>query len=527
MRERRSGQAIILLLLALGIFLLGAVGLAVESSLYFTHRQMAQAAADAAAQAAMSSIFARTNTGANLMDGTPFVCDSSGTDLHTPCHFARQHGFGRPGSNDAISVDFPQNIPGVGNLSSDTPNMVGVTIARTVTAGLLQFIGVQATTIRARGVAAIVIELSPVPILVMHPDAPDALDINGNPSITICGGPTRSIQVNSVNAGSYGVRGKANTIDLSGAGPDSTTPFSCDGSGGEFGNHGGPFDFSAPSNGYPGGTLLPTDAYQKTLPIDDPLAIPIPVSAEPTNPGAPAVAPYTIPGEGVGGASGCQRPSGRTCTVYSPGEYAGGMVIKGDMALLNPGLYYMNGGGFKILSNGVVHMAPCTVANQDLVFGCGIMIYNDPQSSGDIFEFAANAGKIQGTYYSQDLTALGLTISCSGNCFQGSPEVAPYYGVIFMNRRSTSFAQVHVLGGGAGITVAGTIYLTNSFQPGKGDLAGSSAFQRLQFQGGPGSSTQIVGRILVDSLGMGGNPDITMTLNPNSALPVRKLALVR
>ena len=49
MRNSRTGQAVILLLLALGIFLLGAVGWAVESSLYYTHRQMAQAAADAAA----------------------------------------------------------------------------------------------------------------------------------------------------------------------------------------------------------------------------------------------------------------------------------------------------------------------------------------------------------------------------------------------------------------------------------------------------------------------------------------------
>ena len=197
MRNSRTGQAVILLLLALGIFLLGAVGWAVESSLYYTHRQMAQAAADAAAQAAITSIYSRTNTGSNLMDGTPFTC-ANGTDLRTPCHFARQHGFGVAGGSDLIEVDFPSSIDGVGDLSAETPAIVGVTISRPFTSGLTQLVGGLGATIRARGVAAILIEISPVPILVMHPDLPEAMSINGNPQITICGGPPRSIQVNSV-----------------------------------------------------------------------------------------------------------------------------------------------------------------------------------------------------------------------------------------------------------------------------------------------------------------------------------------
>ncbi len=338
MRDRHSGQALILLLLALGIFLLGAVGIAVESALYYTHRQMAQAAADAAAQAAMTSIFGRTNTGANLLDGTPFTCDSSGTDLRTPCHFARQHDFGRPGDNDIIDVAFPSSIPGVGNLSDDVANPIAVEviISRPFTTGLLQFIGVQAATIRVRGVAAILVELSPVPILIMHPDDVDTFEIDGGPTVTICGGPPRSIQVNSVNNTSFvvsGVGGGSNFIDLSGAGPDSTTSISCDGSGGEFGNHGGPFNFSAVSNGYPGGTLLPVDSYIKTLPIDDPLAIPMP--NDPGNPGPPLLPPNpNIPGGGVGAINGCQLPVTEFCTLYYPGEagHCGGAHRAGQAA---------------------------------------------------------------------------------------------------------------------------------------------------------------------------------------------------
>ncbi len=523
MRNSRTGQAVLLLLLALGISLMGAVGWAVESSLYYTHRQMAQAAADAAAQAAITSIYSRTNVGANLMDGTPFTC-TNGADLRTPCHFAQQHGFGLAGSTDVIRVEFPTSIDGVGNLSGDTPAAVSVTISRPFRSGVSALLGLvaQDVDVRAQGTAAMVIENSPVPILVMHPDEPDAFHINGNPTIEICGGPPRSIQVNSISDSSVDIRGNANLIDLSGAGPGGS-PLGCNGSGGEFGNHGGPFNFNAAQNGYPGGTLLPATngAYIKTLPVDDPLAIPIPT--DPVTP-ADSGSTFTVNGQGLGAANGCQRPTNRTCTVYRPGVYNNDISVKNDMALFLPGLYYIRG-GFSIEANGVVHMAPCTAPDPDT--GCGVTIYLKAQNANDVVDIGANAGRIQGNTYSQNLTALGSTVSCSGNCLQGPPLAAPYWGVVFMADRSTNFAQNHSFNGTGGLTLAGTLYFTSSSQLGKADLAGSNAYQTLSLSGNSGSSTQIIGQILVDALDMSGNSTIRMTLNPNAILPIRKLALVR
>lgn len=521
MRHTRSGQAVLLLLLALGIFLIGSVGLAVESSLYYTHRQMMQAAADAAAQAAITSIYSRTNTGSNQMDGTPFTC-TNGSDARTPCHFARQHGIGLAGSGDVIDVGFPTSIDGVSDLSNDTPAIVSVTITRPFNSSLTSLIGGTGAAVSVRGVAAILIEISPVPILVMHPDWPESFHINGNPTIQICGGPPRSIQVNSLANDSVDIDGNSNLVDLSGAGPGGTL-LGCNGTGGEFGNHGGPFNFSASQNGYPGGTLLPaTDqAYLKTLPIDDPLAVPMP-----TDPAVPSTSgsTTTIVGGGVGAVSGCQRPSNRTCTVYSPGLYTSDISIKNDMALLLPGVYYVQG-GFSIEANGIVHMAPCTVPDPDT--GCGVIIYIKPQNAADIVDIQSNAGKIQGVAYSQNLTAAGVTLPCTGNCIQGPPEAAPYWGVVFMVDRSTTYAQTHSFQGGGGLTISGTLYFTNSFLPGKADLTGNSAFQTVTLQGTPGSTTQVVGQILVDSLEMAGNATIRMTLNPNAVHPIRKLALIR
>src|ERR1700675_2264450 len=91
--KEEDGQAIILVVLAMSIFLLGAIGLAIDGSNLYAHRQMAQAAADAAAQAAIMSIFDGTSGAgaASFVDtpGTSFTCTT--TDAKTPCVYARSN----------------------------------------------------------------------------------------------------------------------------------------------------------------------------------------------------------------------------------------------------------------------------------------------------------------------------------------------------------------------------------------------------------------------------------------------------
>ncbi len=278
-------------------------------------------------------------------------------------------------------------------------------------------------------------------------------------------------------------------------------------------------------NGYPGGTLLPNtdDTYLQTLPIDDPLALPMP-----TDPSVPGMSGTRNPSV-VGGTGGCPLPSTQKCVLFTPGLFTADVSIKNEMALLRPGIYYIRG-GFSIEANGIVHMEPCvdsSSSNWSPDTGCGVLIYLDPQNANDIVDIWANAGQLQGVAYSQTLTVNGQPVSCTGNCLQGPPEAAPYFGVVFMVDRSTTFAQTHTFQGGGGLTIAGTLYFTNSFLPGKADLAGSSSYQTVTLQGTPGSTTQVVGQILADSLELGGNSTIRMTLNPNSVHPIRKLALIR
>src|SRR5436189_5410913 len=101
-RNPEKGQAIILVLVALSIFLLGAVGLAIDASQMYAQRQMAQAAADSAAQAGIMSIFDKKNTAAfNNAFGAPgaalFKCTCANVGLR-PCRYALRNGVG--GSSD-------------------------------------------------------------------------------------------------------------------------------------------------------------------------------------------------------------------------------------------------------------------------------------------------------------------------------------------------------------------------------------------------------------------------------------------
>src|SRR2546426_1698424 len=135
MRQRKqSGQAIVLVVLAVGLVLMGGLGLAVDAGQLYGHRQMAQVAADAAAQAGILSIYSNTNTGTNLFGSegvTGFNC-TNGSDTRSPCQYARVNGFGLTGSADVVHVDFPTAVSG-GTLSTRfTPAAVHILIPRPV-----------------------------------------------------------------------------------------------------------------------------------------------------------------------------------------------------------------------------------------------------------------------------------------------------------------------------------------------------------------------------------------------------------
>ncbi len=496
-REGEEGQATVLVLLAMGIFLIGAVGLATDGSHLFAQRQMAQAAADAAAQAGIMSIYDGTQL-TTLAPGDTFSCTT--TDTRTPCAYARLNGFGAT-AGDTVTVDVPTAAPIGVDLSSDPVNQLRVTVQRSVNTTLLRFLGTSASTIRATATAGIVNVISPVPLVITHPSMANALSMNGTTGIKICGGPSQSIQVNSSNPSAYAGGG---TVDLSHAGlldsGNCTT-----GTGADFGIFGG-------STTNPGSVSLGSKPgkYMHSSPIGDPYA-----SVFPSGPPVPTTVGTTRTISN--GTEGCTLP---TCKEYSPGLYVGGINESSNntMEVFKPGLYYIQGGGFK-LKNTTAITCPAGLCTSDADTGSGMVIYNtgpagNPTNAG---VFDINTG----------VTAKFMGAGISTASPPASPS-GPYYGILFFQDRNsvahTTNNNSHTFGQGNGcFDLVGTIYITNTVATMKAD---ANHYQLITYNGTPCSSTVNQGEIIVSALSIVGTTNINMQLYPFSFLKIRKVALI-
>jgi len=307
---------VILLVVAMSLLLIGALGLAIDGGQIYAQRQMAQAAADAAVQAGIMSIFDGTNaTSANPFGtgATPIASSAcTTTDLRTPCVYARNNGFGGTAA-DTVTLSFPATVSGV-TLSSATVPAFAVTVQRTLKTGLIQFLGAATSSIIAKGTAGLVGTVSPDSIIILGSGA-NALQVTGSGSVNVTGG---GIAINSANADAVTVSGTstiaASVIDIVGgisiAGSASTTPAAVTG----------------------------------TTPVADPLAS-LP---------APAVGSCTFTNYSLSGIA--------TATI-GPGTYCGGISVGNSANLtLTAGNYIINGGGLSFSGAAIVN-------------GSGVMFY--------------------------------------------------------------------------------------------------------------------------------------------------------
>src|SRR5207253_639573 len=108
-RTGESGQAILFLLLALGIALLGAVAFSVDFGNTWFHRQSAQSAADAACTAGVMDLLVDSQGGATghqgFTNGTAFNCAPGSTA--SPCKYARFNGYNSDGTGIWLRLSSP------------------------------------------------------------------------------------------------------------------------------------------------------------------------------------------------------------------------------------------------------------------------------------------------------------------------------------------------------------------------------------------------------------------------------------
>jgi Flp pilus assembly protein TadG len=511
-RRNRSegGQAALLVILGVSLFLLGAVGLAVDGSQLYAQRQMAQSTADAAALAGILGIF----------DGTTTITsahDCATTETTSPCWYAHQNGFGTTSGTgaDIVHVDPSPGVPVNGQTS---PTELQVTITRPVTMTLTKMVGLSLFNVKASSTAAVVNIVSPVPIIITHPTLTQSLSMNGTTGIKICGGPQRSIQVNSSDANAFAPP-SSGSVDLTGAGPDDTNG-NCFGGGaipsgkggGDFATHGGP----APPQGR---VLLGNKGHYvyPASPIPDPLiGVPapgVPTTSPPSGGQSCSVLGHcsSCPASGFSGSP----PS--TCQEYLPGNYSGGLSPSKD-GFFDPGIYYMSGGGFTLKN---ITVAMCSVGTgsgqctADTNTGSGMLIYD----AGSTPTSTSTGGFAISTNVYAKLLGAGISTA--------TPPTAPsspYYGILFFEQRNAD-AQTHKLGQGNGcFDLVGTVYITNTLSIMQGS---ASHYQGVEYAGTPCSSTISQGEIIVSALTLKGTAQINMSLYPTALITVQQIALVQ
>ena len=421
-----EGQVSVLVVLAVGLFLLLFVGFGVDMTNLFFHRQTAQNAADAACVAAGTDMYVNqinggSAAGGGFKAGTTFDC--SGNSAYAPCQYAALNGYSSPSATplpantetNGVHVSFPASVPGVVPADSTITGpypFVEVDVydeVKVYFASLLS--GTPTQTVHALAKCGLLTAQAPVPIIVLDPICTHAFEIQDtSATLQIIGGPSKSVQVNSNNstcaaATSQGGCSAGGTVDLQYGGTNFT--------GSDFGVYGAP---TAAPSGFKPGT---TGAWLHGTPIGDPWANLIaPAVPSTVNPPTKLVGvpPYsTSPGH-IQYEDGCPDLT-NGCTEYSPGLYTNPIVVIGYTAIFDPGIYYVTGSqssggycgtvgfgcitkptgqcraGFIVDSNGVVRPADPTEAAGDGSYGT--LFYFSTAGGGNYESafFGANAGK--------------------------------------------------------------------------------------------------------------------------------------
>lgn len=378
-RRDDSGQVSILVVLAVGLFLIMFVGFGVDMTNLFLHRQMAQNAADAACVAGVRDLLAELNTGPTIplpkvcqdTGSNAYVCGnlpaspaylptsypctgkSSGAVNHTgtataPCVYAALNGYSSPSAaipavgveSNYVQVGFPLSIPGAvapdptvgGNYPYFQADVYdGVKVYFSSWAG-----GASTQVVHALAKCGLQQLQGPVPMLILDPIDPHTYTLKGTPAVRIIGGPTQSIQVNSTDPVAAYFQDAAVSTDLTQGGPTD--------SGSTFGVTGGPVTAPTEFLTNPPGTWQPG-----TAPIPDPFAAVPP----PPDPGAAGKVTNGV----LYGVNGCPAA---TCTEFTAGDYFGGITCKNATCIFDPGVYYVGTGGLNLDSNSTVRPSTAT-----------------------------------------------------------------------------------------------------------------------------------------------------------------------
>src|SRR5207245_5486920 len=289
--------------------------------------------------------------------------------------------------------------------------------------------GTQKIPVRSRAVAEGGWKAGTMGILILDPTGSGALTVVGNGVMSVVGAP---LIVDS-NAADGGTTAGSGTVSVA-----SNTEMDFSGSPGVSGS---------------GSWIGPIMTNQ--TPVPDPLLY----LPEPSASGATVQKKVNVAGN-------------QTVTI-SPGAYSGGIKVSGQASLImNPGIYYMVGGGFSFTGQGSL------TAN-------GVMIVNLPSSNSDI-----------------------ININGTGAINMSPMTTGIYRGILLWQQRS-SYNTINVTGNGTS-QISGTFY---------------AAHGTLNV-GGNGAQDVLGSQYISYDMKVNGNGNFAVNWNPDKVARVRILPLV-
>jgi hypothetical protein len=395
---------------------LAFVAIAVDGGWLLELRRKSQATADAAALAAAETLFREYPQYYGL--------DVNGNAADAARSIAAANGFNNDGTTSVVNVrTAPDKFSGGPNLGKPIPSGVAeVVVQYNQKRYFSSIIGSGTIPVPARAVAAGSWKAADVAIHVLDLHRPSSLNATGESSVTVRGA---KVIVNSDAPDAMNSNGgtvSAPTFDVTGGS-------SISGSKGSF-------------NG---------DINYGTPPEPDPLRhIPEPISS---------------------GSENRVQFSNGTRTV-SPGTYRGGISVSGRGTLhMEPGIYFMDGGGFDFSGQGDLN------ANR-------VMIFNAPTKSSDV-----------------------VSITGTGSIIMSPPTEGTYKGLtLFQDRES---ANTMTVSGGGYMDIVGTFY-----------AAGGT------LKVGGGGDGRVGSQYISRFLEIVGNGGLRIDYNPDQAIPARTLHLI-
>lgn len=531
-----SGQAALSVALLLSLFLLGVLGLAVDVTNIWFHRQAAAAAADAACQAGAVDMLAQ-NSGLSLPStgftpGTSSDCAQSSTS--TMCAYANFNDYNGTGLNsnaasNSVSWTFPSSVAGVTPGQGAHPYMA-LSISENVKTYLMPLLtGSHYQNINVTTTCGIALVSSAAPMVVLNPTMSGAFTYSGGGKLKIVGGPSRGLQVNSSSA--TGILWSASgIIDLSKGGPNQT--------GSDVAIVGGPTiaPTNGSSNGYAGGT---TGTWKSNvLPVADPFG----------SVGSPASVKNLVPTTTTSGTwvayktDGCPDHSGGTgnpahaCKEFGPGYYPSGINLSSVMndystAIFLPGVYYLNGSVVAGGSNSIRVGKPSGYQQTD-----GVMFYfltGSLSLSGCSGCSNSGVDNVNSTDLTCDGSAppasIGMASTIYGNVLYGQCTTNGTYwdsggdtsdsrgspgsrGIVMFQDHSNTTQPI--FSGSGALAFSGALYFHSTSY---GDV--------LNLSGGASSGTFILGEIITDQINLSGSGTVNLALNPAAITLMSKVSI--